>query len=245
MPTESRPAFDELVERLVQSAQENLPPAQAQRAISFLEQYYRRVPAEDLAQTAFLDLYGGALAHLNLALERKPGVAIVRVYNPDFETHGWRSSHTVVEIVVDDTAFLVDSISMALNRLNYTIHLTAHPVIEVSRDQAGHLEAPGEPGTTALAESYIQYQIDHQSNLQTLKSTKRTIEQVIGEVVLAASDRQAMRGRTLETVQPTNGFPAAVSHEAIEEAVALCRWIADVRPTWTSLPCAILILQAQ
>ena len=227
MPTESRPAFDELVERLVQSAQENLPPAQAQRAISFLEQYYRRVPAEDLAQTALLDLYGGALAHLNLALERKPAAAIVRVYNPDFETHGWHSSHTVVEIVVDDTAFLVDSISMALNRLGYTIHLTVHPVIEVSRDQTGRLEAPGEPGTTALAESYIQCQIDHQSNLQTLKSTKRTIEQVIGEVVRAASDWQAMRGRALEAVQPGNGFPAAVSHEAIEEAVALCRWIAD------------------
>ena len=46
----------------------------------------------------------------------RPGQAKVRVYNPQIEQHGWQSTHTVVEVVTDDMPFLVDSVSMALNR---------------------------------------------------------------------------------------------------------------------------------
>ena len=41
---------------------------------------------------------------------RAPGAAKVRVYNPEFEQHGWQSTHTAVEIVTDDMPFLVDSV---------------------------------------------------------------------------------------------------------------------------------------
>ena len=40
----------------------------------------------------------------------------MRVYNPQFEEHGWQSTHTAVEIVTDDMPFLIDSVSMELNR---------------------------------------------------------------------------------------------------------------------------------
>ena len=40
----------------------------------------------------------------------------MHVYTPNVEEHGWESRHTVVETVVDDMPFLVDSVSMAVTR---------------------------------------------------------------------------------------------------------------------------------
>ena len=60
-----------------------------------MRQYYHWVPAEDLADRSPLDLYGAAVAHWNLAQQRRPGEAKVRVYNPEFERDGWQSPHTV------------------------------------------------------------------------------------------------------------------------------------------------------
>ena len=45
---------------------------------------------------------------------------------------GWESPHTVVEVVSDDAPFLVDSVSTALARRGYDIHLLFHPLLEVA-----------------------------------------------------------------------------------------------------------------
>jgi glutamate dehydrogenase len=73
-----------------------------------VRQYYHRVPPDDLVGRSESDVYGAALAHWNFMHHRAPGEAKVRVYNPQFEQHGWRSAHTVVEIVSDDMSFVVD-----------------------------------------------------------------------------------------------------------------------------------------
>ena len=51
----------------------------------------------------------------------------LRLYNPDIEADGWESRHTVVELVCDDRPFLVDSVTMALNRHGWGIHLRRPP----------------------------------------------------------------------------------------------------------------------
>ena len=85
------------------------------------------------------DLYGLAVGELGFARRRRPGETKIRAYNPVFETHGWTSTHTAVEIVTDDRPFLIDSITMELNRLGYGVHLIIHPVMHVRRDADGNL----------------------------------------------------------------------------------------------------------
>ena len=48
---------------------------------------------------------------------------------PTFDDHGWASTHSVVEVVIDDMPFLLDSISMELVRQGCGLHLVVHPVI--------------------------------------------------------------------------------------------------------------------
>ena len=90
---------------------ERLPEDQAPSCEAFVRQYYHWVPAEDLAGRSSIDLYGAAVSHWNLTQLRMPGEIKLRVFNPEFEQHGWQSPHTVVQIVTDDMPFLVDSVT--------------------------------------------------------------------------------------------------------------------------------------
>ena len=123
-----------IVAELCSQAQTLLPRGQAELAQAFLSQYYHRVPSEVLAESDLPDLYGAAIAHWDLGRQRKAESSLVKVYTPTHESHGWESTHTVVEIITNDRAFLVDSIAMVLNGHNLTIHLTIHPVIRTVRD---------------------------------------------------------------------------------------------------------------
>jgi glutamate dehydrogenase len=77
------------------------------------------------------------MAHWQTAQKFTTGREVLRVYNPNLEQHGWHSDHTVVEIVNDDMPFLVDSVTMAVNRLGLAMHSAIHPVFRVSRDASG------------------------------------------------------------------------------------------------------------
>src|ERR1700760_4766371 len=129
----------ELIDSVCERIREELPEDQVPPAEAFVRQYYHWVPEEDLRGRARADLYGAAMAHWQLVLEREPGEAKVRVYNPDPERDGWSSPHTVLEIASDDMPFIVDSVQMELSREDFTIDLVIHPVIRVRRDDDGRV----------------------------------------------------------------------------------------------------------
>src|SRR5436853_1228807 len=132
-------ARNSLLERATSYVRSRLHGANAETAEHFVRAYWERVPAEDLLGRDPVDLAGAALAHLHLAEHRSPGTTRVRVYTPNFDDHGWASTHSVVEAVVDDMPFLLDSVSMELVRQGCGLHLVVHPVVPVSRDDDGHL----------------------------------------------------------------------------------------------------------
>ena len=123
----------QLIERVTELMRERLPEPSVDMAQAFVRHYYAWVATEDLLERAPEDLYGAALSHWNLSRQRRPGIPIIRVYNPSFEEHGWQCTHTVVEIVTDDMPFLVDSMTMELNRHGLTVHQVIHPVLRVTR----------------------------------------------------------------------------------------------------------------
>src|SRR5262247_4281240 len=106
----------ERLDEVLALVREKLPPESRGPVEAFVRAYYRQVDPEDLGERAPADLYGAALSHWNFARRREPATARVRVFNPAVQEHGWQSTHTIVEIVNDDMPFLVDSVTMELNR---------------------------------------------------------------------------------------------------------------------------------
>ncbi len=57
----------------------------------------------------------------------------MRVFTPTLSEHGWSAGgHSVVEVVVDDMPFLVDSLTMELSRQKRDVHLVIHPSFDVA-----------------------------------------------------------------------------------------------------------------
>jgi glutamate dehydrogenase len=106
----------EVIDQVVTHLKDRLPAAQLPVLEAFVRRYYADVDAEDLAERSAEDLYGAALSHWHFARSLRRQQAKLRVYNPRVDEHGWQSTHTVVEIVNDDMPFLVDSVTMEVNR---------------------------------------------------------------------------------------------------------------------------------
>ena len=53
-----------------------------------------------------------------MCYRREPRETKIRIYNPNQEEHGWHSTHTIIEILMEDMPFLVDSVRMVLEKWN-------------------------------------------------------------------------------------------------------------------------------
>ena len=135
--------------------------------------YYDQVDTEDLGARAPEDLYGAGMAHLAFARRFATGTPKLRVYNPRADEHGWSSPHTVIEIVNDDMPFLVDSVTMELNRQGHTLHLLVHPLAKTVRDREGDLASFAPAGRDGARESLIHVEIDRESDPARLKALGR------------------------------------------------------------------------
>jgi glutamate dehydrogenase len=216
-------ARNSLLERAMVYVRSRLHAAAAQTAESFLRTYWERVPAEDLVGRDPVDLAGAALAHLHLAERRSPGTARVRVYTPSFDDHGWASTHSVVEVAVDDMPFLLDSISMELVRQGCGIHLVVHPVVPVTRDDAGRLTAVG----AGPSEAFIHVEIDRQPAGERLEALRVDLMAVLDDVRAAVEDWPAMRARALAVAAELQERPPPGDADDAAEARDFLRFLAD------------------
>ncbi len=171
-----------LLEQVLRLADQRLAATASREAKAFISQYYDNVDPEDLADRAPEDLYGAAMAHLSFARGFAAGQPKLRVYNPRVEEHGWTSPHTVIEVVNDDMPFLVDSVTMEVNRQGYTLHLFNHPIFSTKRDAEGHLESFGPPARDGKHESLIHVEVDRETDPARLKSIGLGVLSVLGDV---------------------------------------------------------------
>ncbi len=216
----------ELIERVAALAEKRIDRARAGDAARFLRSFYANVPPDDIVHETPENLFGAALSLWHFGATRKPDCSKVRAYNPSIEEHGWRSSHTIVEIVNDDMPFLVDSVTAALNGLDLTVYLVIHPILKIERDAAGKLVACG-GDLAARGESFMQIRINEQGAPERLDEIRGAVERVLGDVRAAVEDWRAMRARIGDTLDELDRCPPDLPLEELDEARAFLRWIDD------------------
>src|SRR5690606_32244280 len=141
----------------------------------FLSAFYANVPPDDVLSESPEDLFGAALSLWNFGAQRKPCTAKLRIYNPTVAEYGWRSSHTIVEIVNDDMPFLVDSVTAALNLRDLTVFLVIHPILKVERDADGRMLSCATAGE-GISESFMQVRIAEQTAPDRLEEIRADLE---------------------------------------------------------------------
>ena len=226
----------DLIDRIAEESTRKLGKTAAMEAESFVRAFYAHVPPDDISGTDPADLLGAALALKTFAAKRLPGQVKIRTYNPSSEKDGWRSTHTVIEIVNDDMPFLVDSIAAELNRRDISVHLLVHPIFRVRRGKAGMLlgiEASGSAGAGnggvrgGLAESFMHIEIDEVTASAGLGEIEDALLGVLSDVRDAVTDWQAIRGKLNDALGRLDDNAGHIDPKDAEEAHAFLRWLDD------------------
>ena len=209
-----------------------------ERREAFFAQYFRHVALDDLALPAARDLAGLADSHRRLAASRPRGFAAVRVFTPEVAADGWSVGHTVIEIVTDDSPFLVDSVNAELARADRGIHLVIHPQLVVRRDITGRLlevlDSP-EPGEArdglppdAVAESWIHVEIDRETGAGELAGLADSLRRVLDDVRVTVEDWPRMEAAARDVIAQLEASPPVGVDEAeVAEARQLMAWLVD------------------
>jgi len=192
----------------------------------FVRRYLAGVSEEDLLVFRTEDLYGAAVAHWNFLLAREAGADRIRVYNPRHDTHGWQSTHTIVEVACDDMPFLVDSVRMAMDRLGLTVHLLIHPVMHVRRDASGAaLEVVAEPVEDSVTEAVMHFEVDRQASDDALAAVEAEVRSVLTDVHRAVADWRQMRERLQTVLAELDASPPPLPREELDEGREFLKWV--------------------
>ncbi|GHD60747.1 NAD-glutamate dehydrogenase [Jeongeupia chitinilytica] len=191
---------------------------------SLFARYYADLPAEDFDARDAENWAGAALSHWRFGARRVAGELLVRVNNPTLIEHGWECRHTVIELVVDDMPFLVDTVGMAINRLGYGVHLVIHPVLRVVRDAAGQADGLDDAGTH---ESWMHFEIDRVTRPETLAALEQEIRSALEVLSVAVADWPRMTEHLGQTLEQLRKSPPPLAADEIAEAVAYLEWLRD------------------
>ncbi|MFC3909278.1 NAD-glutamate dehydrogenase [Legionella dresdenensis] len=223
---------DLVIEAVVNKLNQKMSPDQAHLCTQFVRQFFSTVAMEDLSEWDIDDLYGAAVNYWSLIQQRKPHETKIRIYNPEFERHGWQTTHTVVEIIMDDMPFLVDSLRMVINRLGLVSHLVIHMgSLCVTRDEAGHvteiLPRGSSNAQSVSVEAAIFIEIDRQTDPAVLGELHRSFERVLEDNRVVVEDWPAMRAKVREVIGELNAARAFLDKSEIDETIEFLNWIED------------------
>jgi len=223
---------DTIIEAVVKQIHNKMETEQAILCSEFVRQFYSTVALEDLLDWSIDDLFGAAVNFWSLIQKRAPNEIKIRIYNPDFERHGWQTTHTVVEIICDDMPFLVDSLRIVLNRMGLISHLIIHMggmhVLRGSKNEVKSIlprKVPYPDGVSTEAPIFIE--INRQTDPHILEQLHHNFEQVLEDDRVVVEDWMPMRKKVQEIVGELESVSMALDKEEVEETIAFLNWIED------------------
>ncbi len=204
----------------------------AVRQSSFVKAYFENADPDEIASCDPATLYAIANAHWRMLDAPRPASgARVRVFNPTLAEDGFVSEHTVVQIVHDDMPFLVDSVTMAINRSGRTAHWIVHPLMSVVRDARGKIDTVRSAPVAAAAgqkdpvESLILVECDRIVGESQRQVLGQDLERVLGDVRSAVEDWHPMLKRVREVSVASERVKLSAASR--QEGIDFLHWLQD------------------
>ncbi|MFL1406272.1 NAD-glutamate dehydrogenase [Marinobacter sp. M1N3S26] len=221
---------DQFLEQLDTEFFRKLSKKEAERISRFSRHYLLHLPLEELLEREFHDTYGAVMAAWQFLQKRAADQTPVSVFNPDLESDGWQSTHTVIFILHPDIPFLIDSVRIAINSRNIGTHTIHHSIMTVERDDKGVLKSLDGPEASedgSNIEAFIVLEIDRHSDQEDLASLENLLQDVLHEVRIVVSDFGAMKHKAEEIAGELDSSPADITPDDVEEARAFVDWLMD------------------
>ncbi len=197
---------------------------------SFLKTFYTNVPKEDYEMIAPENLVYTAKRHLDMSQGRKIGKApAIHITTPTRKKDGWDAGRTVIDIVNDDMAFLVDSVVAEIIRHKYQIAVFIHPILHIECDKAGKIKgihAKRKKGKTT-AQSHIHVELNRIISNEQAKILKKDLENILRDTRLANHDWLIMKDKLKQTHDVIDSAPAKYSAALKKECKEFLDYLYD------------------
>ncbi|NQZ08595.1 MAG: NAD-glutamate dehydrogenase [Algicola sp.] len=195
----------------------------------FASKLYRNMSKDDLVNRHDSDLYGAALSLWHSFNQQPIDGTEIRVFNPELSRHGWESSHTIIEIIVRDMPFLVDSVRMALNRMGIASHLLLHCPMAVNRNAKAQVTDFIDDEHAAIEERQTVFlvEVDRQKGQTELDEVTAELNTVVVDLCGVVDDWQPIRDKLLAIIDELPKSPNPNSKAEINEALDFLNWMAD------------------
>jgi glutamate dehydrogenase len=229
--TSAERSRQQILNKLHAYIRKHVAPTKVEILQEFCKRYYAMVSYEDLAERSIEDLFGAMQSHWEFLFQRAPGVAKVRVFNPDKIQDGWSSTHTVIQLSHDDMPFLVDSIRLEINRHGFLVHHIVHlGGLRVKRNANHRVNQilprdKNMPGS--LMEAPIYLEIDRQTDPNVLKALQASLIQVLDDASVAVSDWHIMLEQLESALVDLEQAPPPLDPAEVTETKAFLRWLKD------------------
>ncbi|PCJ97859.1 MAG: glutamate dehydrogenase [Zetaproteobacteria bacterium] len=207
---------------LVQQARKSLPAKSPDGLVKMLEILCQKINEEDLEFFDSQILSEMAVSHWEMAKERGKGEPKLRIYSSIVEGREYRK--TIIDIVSDDLAFLVDSIAAEINRHNILIGILIHPNVYSSYDQKGDLKeiTPDAISDDCHRQAHIHVQINETLSEQATKKLQDGLYATLNDVFYANSDWRPMLEKLKKASSDLNG---ARTHRPAAEIQEYCAFL--------------------
>ena len=213
-----------LTDKIVAFSQKKKQP---KTFIDFIKIFYSENKSCDFLNYSEEDLYNAALFNFNFFSTKKLGESKVRICNPTLAQDGFESPHTFIDIINDNTPFLVDSIVSYLDKHGVKIKNIFHPIYSVERDSSGKFQEIS-VAENAKQESVIQLHIDKTTSTSDIKMLEENIAKILETVALVVGDWRSMVAlaqRAQEQVD--NAKTIGKKEKEISEIKEFISWIID------------------
>lgn len=232
MATADHPSMRSLIVKVVQYAKkQQADNPRLKVLVRFIRLFYLHAPVNELKDRSISELYGMVYSQWRLVnIAKSFQKHHLQIFNPDIEQAGWRSTHTVIQLITEDMPFVVDSIRMLLNRMGVNIHLMIYMGgMKVCRDEAGKLYEVAAYHTRhkecSTIESPIYVEIDRQTDPSVLKDLFLNLESVLSDVQSAVEDWGIMKQHVRDAVAELENSPLSFDPREKEESIHFLKWL--------------------
>lgn len=229
-----------IVTKILELAQKSLTHNQLNAFAVFVEQFYSNDVINDFANRQPEELLNNILAHWQLMYQRASNQCKLQVLNPSLDNNS-DFQYTIILLIQDDMPFLVDSLQIALNKLECNIQNLLHlGGLKVKRDDNGNVIdvfgikqlQDSNVDNNIFSEAPIYIEIERQFDNKKLQQIEQELLSVLQDVHDAVNDWQPMQNAMLQSaIELENNFVNLNANDydlkLWQEAKDFLNWLAD------------------
>ena len=200
-------------------------PKQAKALKELATCYFSAVPADEYKNLPD----DGVIAHLQDVydfISHSTEDVKVRAHIPAWSRHG------VVDVLMPDQPFIVDTVWAELNRLGCTIRHSIHPICAMSRNKKGGLdllkpvlrqEDMRTPPEGAAFMCLIHVEFSEYGSKRALKDVERGVKEALRQSHQASKDFSSMQARLKRVIDACAHYKAPTAE--LQEDMAFLEWL--------------------